>query len=70
MASAEAAAQLGATPVFVDVNEADFNINLDVIEEAIQKTKVKGRVQSVIAVDLLDNLVFRRSSKRYAVETT
>jgi dTDP-4-amino-4,6-dideoxygalactose transaminase len=58
VASAEAAAQLGATPVFVDVNEADFNINLDVIEEAIQKTKVKGRVQSVIAVDLFGQPCF------------
>lgn len=52
VATAEAAAQLGAIPVFVDVDELDFNININIIEEAIQKTKAIGRVQSVIAVDL------------------
>ena len=52
VASAEAVAQLGAIPVFVDVDEFDFNINEDLVEDAIKKTKVKGRVQSVIAVDL------------------
>lgn len=39
-ASAETIAFLGATPVFVDINEDDYNINPDLIEEKItEKTK-------------------------------
>ncbi len=36
-ATAEVIAQTGATPVFVDINPNTFNINVDLIEEAITK---------------------------------
>ncbi len=53
VASAEAPAQLGATPFFVDVNEHDFNLNIDSLKQAIiDAKKLNLRPSVIIAVDL------------------
>ncbi len=46
-ASAETIAFLGATPVFVDINEDDYNINPDLIE-----AKITSKTKAIIPVSL------------------
>ncbi|MGI9491755.1 MAG: aminotransferase class I/II-fold pyridoxal phosphate-dependent enzyme, partial [Geminicoccaceae bacterium] len=53
VATAEAPAQIGGTPCFVDVNECDFNIDPRSLEAGIADAKKRGlRPRAVIAVDL------------------
>jgi dTDP-4-amino-4,6-dideoxygalactose transaminase len=53
VATAEAPAQLGATPFFVDVNEHDFNINIESFKQAIIDAKnMNLRPSVIISVDL------------------
>jgi len=53
VATAEAPAQLGATPFFVDVNEHDFNINIESLKQAIIDAKnLNLRPSVIISVDL------------------
>jgi len=52
-ATAEAVALVGATPVFIDVQPADFNINAGSLEGGVQVAKAKAlKPRAVIAVDL------------------
>ena len=52
-ATAESAALLGATPVFVDVDADTFNIDAQSLKSAIATAKAKGlRPKAVIPVDL------------------
>lgn len=53
-ATAEVALLLGATPVFVDVDAHDFNIDASALDAAIDRVKNDGRLRprAVIAVDL------------------
>ena len=52
-ATAEAVALVGATPVFTEVQAADFNIDVGGLEAGVQAAKGKGLVpRAVIAVDL------------------
>ncbi len=52
-ATAEAAALVGATPVFVDVDEATFNIDPASLASAVPKARRQGLApKAVIAVDL------------------
>ena len=52
-ATAEVVPLLGATPVFVDVNASDFNINIESLVDAIEEAKVQGlHPAGVIPVDL------------------
>lgn len=53
-ASAEVISFLGATPIFVDVKEDTFNIDIDKLEEAIENVKKEGKLngKAIIAVDL------------------
>ena len=52
-ATAEPVALLNATPVFVDVEEASFNLDLLSLERAVATAKQRGlRPKAVIAVDL------------------
>lgn len=53
-ATAEVALLLGATPVFVDVDARDFNIDARALDAAIERVKAEDRLQprAVIAVDL------------------
>ena len=52
-ATAEAIAVLGATPVFVDVNPDDYNINLDSLKDAYDVAQTKQlNTTGIIAVDL------------------
>ena len=53
-ASAEVVALEGATPVFVDVDENTFNIDVQSLEKAIQQTLAEGKLtpKVVVAVDL------------------
>ncbi len=52
--SAEIVALEGATPVFVDVNDTTFNIDVQSLEKAIQQTLSEGRLtpKVIVAVDL------------------
>ncbi|WP_282609364.1 DegT/DnrJ/EryC1/StrS aminotransferase family protein [Pelagibius sp. Alg239-R121] len=53
VATAEAPAQLGATPVFVDVDEESFNLDPESLKTAIRWAREAGlRPRTVIAVDL------------------
>lgn len=49
-ATAEAIAYVKATPVFVDVNLDDFNINVDLIEE-----KISERTKAILPVHIFGN---------------
>jgi dTDP-4-amino-4,6-dideoxygalactose transaminase len=52
-ATAEAVALVGATPVFVDVQAADFNIDAGRLEEGLRTAKKMGlKPRAVLAVDL------------------
>lgn len=53
-ATAEVVAWLGATPVFVDVDEATFNLDVPSLKAAIEETLAGGKLvpKVVIAVDL------------------
>ncbi|MBP5535853.1 MAG: DegT/DnrJ/EryC1/StrS family aminotransferase [Bacteroidales bacterium] len=53
-ASAEVVAMCGATPVFVDVDAATFNISVDDLEKKIRLAQEKGggTPKAIIAVDL------------------
>ena len=52
-ATAEAVALVGATPVFVDVQAADFNIDAGQLEAGLQAARQQGLTpRAVIAVDL------------------
>lgn len=52
--TAEIVSLLGATPIFVDVDERTFNMNPDSLEDAIKNVKKEGKLnlRGVIAVDL------------------
>ncbi|MGI9449584.1 MAG: DegT/DnrJ/EryC1/StrS family aminotransferase [Geminicoccaceae bacterium] len=53
VATAEAPAQVGAAPCFVDVNKSDFNIDPASLEAGIVDAKKRGlRPRAIIAVDL------------------
>ena len=53
-ATAEVILLAGATPVFVDVDEDTFNIDMESLRENIEKTKAEGklRLAAILAVDL------------------
>jgi len=53
-ASAEVVSLEGATPVFIDIDEDTFNINVKSLEKAIEKTLKEGRLtpRVIITVDL------------------
>ena len=52
-ATAEAVAFIGASPIFVDVNEDDYNISLTSLADAYTVAKAKGlNAVGIIAVDL------------------
>jgi len=54
VATAEAIANVGATPVFVDIDEASFNIDPSKLDEAVATVKQEGKLnlRAVITVDL------------------
>lgn len=53
-ASAEVVALEGATPIFVDIDSTTYNIDVESLEAAIQKTLTEGQLipKVVVAVDL------------------
>ncbi|MEL6963598.1 MAG: DegT/DnrJ/EryC1/StrS family aminotransferase [Pseudomonadota bacterium] len=70
IATAEAPAQLGATPYFVDVDEQSFNIDPHRLDQAIDNAKANGlKPRAVIAVDLFgqpaDYPTLRSITKRH-----
>lgn len=51
--TAEVVAAIGATPIFVDVNKHDFNLNITSLAQAIKKAEKSGLApKCIIAVDL------------------
>ena len=67
VATAEAPAQIGATPCFVDVNESDFNINPASLEAGIVDAKKRGlRPRVIIAVDLFGQAADYEALRRIA----
>lgn len=54
IATAEAIRMLGATPIFVDIDENTFNISIESLEDKIEKTIRNGRLipKAIIPVDL------------------
>ena len=57
-ATTEVVSLVGATPVFIDVNEKTFNINPELLEIQIKKTLNEGKLKAkaIIAVDLFGQL--------------
>jgi dTDP-4-amino-4,6-dideoxygalactose transaminase len=53
-ASAEAIILVGASPVFVDVEDDSFNVDLEDLEEKVATTRAQGRLipKGILAVDL------------------
>lgn len=53
-ASGEIVSLMGATPIFVDVDEATFNMSPESLEDAIKDVKASGKynLKAIIAVDL------------------
>lgn len=72
-ASAEVIAMQGATPVFVDVDEGTFNIDVADLERKIEQTLKAGKLtpRVVIAVDLFglpaDFAAIRRVADKYGL---
>lgn len=70
-ATAEVVPCVGATPIFVDVNEDNFNISVEALEEAVERTLAEGKLcpKAVIAVDLFgqpaDYQEIRRITEKY-----
>ena len=52
VATAEMVQLLGATTVFVDVEEESFNLDVDLLEEAIRKTRGQVNLKGIVPVDL------------------
>ena len=54
IATAEVIALLGATPVFVDIDERSFNIDPEKLAEQVAKIKSESKLtpKAIIAVDL------------------
>lgn len=54
IATAEVISFLGATPVFVDIDPATFNLDPELLRESVEKVKREGRLspRAVIPVDL------------------
>ena len=53
IATAEVISLLGAKPIFVDIYEDTFNMNPDLIEDAVKKAEIKGlKVKAIMPVDL------------------
>lgn len=70
ISTAEAVAQLGGIPFFVDINKKDYNICLDSLEESIKFAKKKKyKIKSIIAVDLFgypsDRFKLNKIAKKY-----
>ncbi len=65
-ATAEAAALVGATPVFVDVHAESFNIDAESLKKAIATAKKNGlKPKAVIPVDLFGLAGRSRRDRRY-----
>lgn len=66
ISSAEVIAQVGATPVFVDINASDFNLNVNHIE-----SKITPRTKAIISVNLFGQMpnyrVINAVANRYAI---
>ena len=54
IATSEVVSLLGATPVFVDINEKDYNLDVSKLEDAILRVKNEGKLtpRGIIPVDL------------------
>ena len=57
-ATTEVISLVGATPVFIDINDRNFNINPDMLEFGIKEVLKKGKLvpKAIIAVDLFGQL--------------
>lgn len=70
----EIVSHCGATPVFVDVHKCTFNIDVDKLEKAIQKTIREGKLkpQMIIPVDLFglpaDHREIQEIANRYGLK--
>lgn len=62
ISTVEAIRQVGATPVFVDINQKDFCINVAEIEKAIST-----RTKAIIAVDIFGHLCDYDELKKYKI---
>lgn len=72
--TAEVVSFVGATPIFVDVDEKSFNIDVNKLEKAIQKVIEEGRLvpKVIIPVDLFglpaDHPSIRRIAEKYGLK--
>lgn len=72
--TAEVVSFVGATPIFVDVDEESFNIDVNKLEQAIQKVIEEGRLapKVIIPVDLFglpaDHPAIRKIAEKYGLK--
>lgn len=72
-ATVETVADLGATPVFVDVDPDTFNISCTQLENAIRRTLAEGKLKprAIVAVDLFglpaDYVMLDQIAKKYGL---
>lgn len=71
--SGEVVSALGATPIFVDIDEETYNVDTDSLEQAIIRVKEKGSLtpRVIVAVDLFGQpanfVVIRELAQKYGL---
>ena len=67
-ATTEVISLVGATPIFIDIDEKTFNINPELLEIQIKKTLDEGKLKTkaIISVDLFGQLADYKKIKKIA----
>ena len=66
--TAEAIVLSGATPFFVDIDEASYNLDITSLKNAIEVSKKKYKISGIVSVDLFGNLANHKAINKIAKE--